>query len=369
MRDLRAFVMLGLMAGLAACGGRNGPPAPVVQHGDTRPALSRAESATGAVVVQQGETLYAISRRTGVALRALIDTNGLQAPYRLQAGQRLALPGRAVAAAPVPSGTPAPPPPVPRTSVESAPIAPPAPSSGAAVPQQATAPTPSGQSAPSGPSVPTGAAPVAGPGIAAVPPVPPPAPGGAAGAPPSAAPVASGAPSAPVAEAPRPTASAPAAVPGAEEPAAAATRPPPAVDTPAPARAARSFLWPLRGTIISTYGSKTGGLQNDGINIAAARGTPVRAAENGVVVYAGNELKGFGNLLLLRHADGWMSAYAHLDEIQVERGQTVQRGQAIGKLGQTGGVTSPQLHFELRRGGKAVDPRGHLAPLQTAQAE
>lgn len=142
-----------------------------------------------------------------------------------------------------------------------------------------------------------------------------------------------------------------------------------AVETPAPARASRSFLWPLRGTIISAYGSKTGGLQNDGINIAGSRGAPVRAAENGVVVYAGNELKGFGNLLLLRHADGWMSAYAHLDDFQVERGQTVQRGQSIGRLGQTGSVTSPQLHFELRRGGKAVDPRSHLGPVQTAQAE
>ena len=125
------------------------------------------------------------------------------------------------------------------------------------------------------------------------------------------------------------------------------------------ARAGR-FLWPVRGSIVSGFGAKPGGMQNDGINIAVAPGTPVRAAENGVVVYAGNELRGFGNLVLLRHADGWMSAYAHLDEIGVERGAQVQRGQGIGKSGQSGGVTSPQLHFELRRDGRPVDPRPHL---------
>jgi murein DD-endopeptidase MepM/ murein hydrolase activator NlpD len=120
----------------------------------------------------------------------------------------------------------------------------------------------------------------------------------------------------------------------------------------------------VRGTIMSAFGAKPGGLQNDGINIAAPRGTPVRAAEHGVVVYAGNELKGFGNLLLVRHADGWMSAYAHLDEAAVARGAQVQRGQVIGQVGQTGGVASPQLHFELRRGGRAVDPQSVLSATQ-----
>ena len=128
-------------------------------------------------------------------------------------------------------------------------------------------------------------------------------------------------------------------------------------------------MWPLRGNVLSSFGPKPGGLQNDGINIAAARGAPVRAAENGIVVYAGNELKGFGNLLLVRHADGWMTAYAHLDEILVERGAAVQRGQSVAKVGQTGSVGSPQLHFEMRRAGRAVDPRGVLAPIQTAAAD
>jgi murein DD-endopeptidase MepM/ murein hydrolase activator NlpD len=143
----------------------------------------------------------------------------------------------------------------------------------------------------------------------------------------------------------------------------AVSTPSPQPDSAPPARAGR-FAWPVRGTIVSAFGAKPGGLQNDGINIAAPRGTAVRAAENGVVVYAGNELKGFGNLLLVRHADGWMSAYAHLDEAVVARGAQVQRGQVIGQVGQTGSVAAPQLHFELRRGGRAVDPQSVLTAVQ-----
>jgi murein DD-endopeptidase MepM/ murein hydrolase activator NlpD len=149
-------------------------------------------------------------------------------------------------------------------------------------------------------------------------------------------------------------------------PETAALPPPPPEDPPPPPRSGRAFAWPVRGNVISGFGSKPGGLQNDGINIAAARGAPVRAADAGVVVYAGNELKGFGNLLLLRHADGWMTAYAHLDEIGVERGQQVQRGQVVARVGQSGGVTSPQLHFEVRRGTRPVDPKDHLQPVISA---
>jgi murein DD-endopeptidase MepM/ murein hydrolase activator NlpD len=145
--------------------------------------------------------------------------------------------------------------------------------------------------------------------------------------------------------------------------AAAVPAPSPQPDAAPPPRSGR-FAWPVRGTVVSAFGAKPGGLQNDGINIAAPRGTPVRAAENGVVVYAGNELKGFGNLLLVRHADGWMSAYAHLDEAVVARGAQVQRGQVIGQVGQTGGVAAPQLHFELRRAGRAVDPQSVLSATQ-----
>lgn len=127
-----------------------------------------------------------------------------------------------------------------------------------------------------------------------------------------------------------------------------------------PSRAASKFLQPVNGRVISGYGPKKDGLHNDGINIAAARGAPVKAAENGVVVYAGNELKGSGNLILVRHADRYMSAYAHLDKFLIKRGQTVKRGQSIGTVGSTGAVSSPQLHFEIRRGTEAINPQGHL---------
>lgn len=120
------------------------------------------------------------------------------------------------------------------------------------------------------------------------------------------------------------------------------------------------FAWPLAGRLVSKYGPKAGGLHNDGINIAAPKGTPVRVAENGVVAYAGNELRGFGNLLLVRHADGWMTAYAHLDRLLVGRGETVRQGETIATVGKTGAVDAPQLHFEIRRGSQAFDPLVYL---------
>ncbi|MCB2107103.1 MAG: M23 family metallopeptidase, partial [Rhodobacteraceae bacterium] len=98
----------------------------------------------------------------------------------------------------------------------------------------------------------------------------------------------------------------------------------------------------------------------DGINISVAAGTDVRAADNGIVAYAGNELKGFGNLLLVKHADGWTTAYAHNQALLVGRGDQVRRGQVIAKTGGTGNVTAPQLHFEVRQGTRAVDPLLHL---------
>ena len=116
------------------------------------------------------------------------------------------------------------------------------------------------------------------------------------------------------------------------------------------------FLWPAEGKILSKFGSKGNGLHNDGVNIAVAEGAPVRVAQNGVVAYVGNELKGYGNLLLVRHANGWVSAYAHNKELLVKRGQTVRKGDLIARAGQTGSVTSPQVHFELRKGAKPVDP-------------
>jgi murein DD-endopeptidase MepM/ murein hydrolase activator NlpD len=127
-----------------------------------------------------------------------------------------------------------------------------------------------------------------------------------------------------------------------------------------------AFLWPVRGHILATYGSKSDGTHNDGINIAAPRGTAVQAVDAGVVAYTGNELRGYGNLVLVKHANGWISAYAHCDAILVKRGEKVGRGQVIARVGSTGNVNEPQLHFELRRGQHAVDPREFMPPLPSA---
>ena len=117
-----------------------------------------------------------------------------------------------------------------------------------------------------------------------------------------------------------------------------------------------TFRWPVRGKVITAYGAKTNGKANDGINLAVPEGTPVKAAEDGVVAYSGNELKGYGNLVLVRHANGYVTAYAHASELLVKRGDTIKRGQVIAKSGQSGEVGSPQLHFEIRKGSSPVDP-------------
>jgi murein DD-endopeptidase MepM/ murein hydrolase activator NlpD len=177
-----------------------------------------------------------------------------------------------------------------------------------------------------------------------------------------------------IAEAPKPVAAAPALTAPAAKPVAVAQAPEPqqkarvateANDLPeaqSPVKAADAtnalptFRWPVRGRVITAYGAKTNGKQNDGINVAVPEGTPVKAAEDGVVAYSGNELKGYGNLILVRHSNGYVTAYAHASELMVKRGDTIKRGQVIAKSGQTGEVGSPQLHFEIRKGSSAVDP-------------
>ena len=189
--------------------------------------------------------------------------------------------------------------------------------------------------------------------------------------------------------APLPPVVSPAAEPKGSAPAPAASRPEvastptaPAVAPPSPQRAAEppasssasepaargsgSFLWPVRGRILGAYGSRGDGTHNDGINIGAPRGASVQAVDAGVVAYTGNELRGYGNLILIKHLNGWISAYAHCDKILVKRGEKVARGQLIARVGSTGNVSEPQLHFELRRGQHAVDPREFLPPLPTA---
>lgn len=351
---IRTFRLISIAAvaalGLAACA-RTAPPAPVVVKGQQnygRAASHASISRSGMddiIVVQRGDTLYGLARKHNVPPRELIAANGLRAPYGLQVGQRLSLPHAqpakaAPTAAPVqavetiPAGSV--PPAVPAGKVESAPLAP---------ISNAPAASPSTSSAPASPpsAVTPETAPPAVASQAAEPVVKPTVQAearseGAAAEPKAAA-------------APTPAQSAALRRQMAEvEPASAAL----------PARAGSGFIWPVRGRVISDFGSKGGGLHNDGINIAAPRGTPIRAAENGVVVYAGNELRGFGNLVLLRHAGGWMTAYGHADQLTVERGDQVKRGQVIARVGATGNVTSPQVHFELRRGSRPVNPREHL---------
>ena len=121
------------------------------------------------------------------------------------------------------------------------------------------------------------------------------------------------------------------------------------------------FRWPANGRVISGFGPMTNGQQNDGINIAVPENTPIKAAEDGVVAYAGNELKGYGNLVLVRHSNGYVTAYAHAKELLVKRGDQVKRGQVIARSGQSGNVNAPQLHFEVRKGASPLDPTRFLS--------
>jgi murein DD-endopeptidase MepM/ murein hydrolase activator NlpD len=140
-------------------------------------------------------------------------------------------------------------------------------------------------------------------------------------------------------------------------------------DLPAPdPMSGNSFRWPVKGRIIAQFGARPDGGHNDGIDVAVPQGTSVQAAENGVVAYAGNELKGYGNLVLVRHANNWVSAYANNQELLVKRGDKVSRGQVIAKAGATGAVSQPQVHFELRKGSRPVDPTKYMSD-QAANAD
>lgn len=134
-----------------------------------------------------------------------------------------------------------------------------------------------------------------------------------------------------------------------------------------PPRSKSGFVWPVTGKLASRFGPKEGGLHNDGINILADQGSPVRVADAGVVVYASNALEGYGNLLLVKHSGGWITAYAHNERILVRPGQKVKRGDVVARVGSTGGVASPQLHFEIRKGRQALDPLRYLPGTNVAQ--
>jgi murein DD-endopeptidase MepM/ murein hydrolase activator NlpD len=156
--------------------------------------------------------------------------------------------------------------------------------------------------------------------------------------------------------------------PEAVQPATAALAPP--RDQPPPPSGPRGFIWPVHGRVVEAFGSSRNGTQNDGINIAARAGAPVYAAAAGEVVYAGNELRGYGNLVLIKHEGGYLTAYAHNSALLVHKGEHVARGQTIARVGATGSVHEPQLHFEIRLGRNPVDPARFLpADQQTALAD
>ncbi|GAC1560895.1 MAG: hypothetical protein NVS2B5_24950 [Beijerinckiaceae bacterium] len=274
------------------------------------------------VVVGYGETASMLAGRYGVPEDALLRVNGFKSAAQVQKGTRLIIPAYSTAAA----------------SAHAAPAAAP-PRRAAAQPKAVFVKGPTGKVAQVKPAAPVKASPAAKPTAQAT--------------------KLEAVKTAKV-EA-KPTKAEQAAV----RPQKAAIDPQPTASLPkaepavATAEANPEFRWPARGRIIQ--GFKSGG--NDGINIAVPEGTAVKAAENGVVAYAGSELKGYGNLVLIRHPNGFVSAYANNGEIDVKRGDTVKRGQTIAKSGQSGNVATPQLHFELRKGSTPVDPTGYLAGL------
>ena len=116
------------------------------------------------------------------------------------------------------------------------------------------------------------------------------------------------------------------------------------------------FIWPVKGKLLSKYGKSKEGFYNDGINIDSKKGTKVISSQAGKVIYCGNEIPGYGNLILIKHSKNWITAYAHLNEVFTEKGKNVSKGEIIGSVGNTGNVRSPQLHFEIRKGKESVNP-------------
>ena len=342
------------------------------------PAATAAKPGTY-VTVEQGETLYSISRRYGVPVDALMQANGISDPRQVRVGQRLSIPtysasrsGWVTGAQPV---APAPQPVAVTPAPKSHNVSSVATATGTApAPRASVAPVASGgthtvatgetlysisrrygvtvealsnQNGISSPSQLRVGQRLSIPGAGST--------AAVINTKPQQVAVRTQNP-APVRQAvAQPVPPAPQAVPD-DQPISTAS-------IPAPQAINEGFRWPARGRVISAFGEANSGSANEGINIAVPEGTSVRAAENGVVIYAGSELEGLGNLVLVRHADNWVTAYAHNRSLKVARGDKVTRGQIIATAGQTGKVTSPQLHFELRKGSKPVDPLRYLSAL------
>lgn len=296
-------------------------------------------------MVRRNETIYQVSQQTGSPVRDLIDANHLRPPYRLTSGQILVVPrmpthvvqhGETLYSIADSEGVEL------YSLARMNELTPPF-----AVEPGRVLKLPPVVARPLAPQPPLPAPPPGKPEIAATP----------------VAPVTTqplGAPPSPPPQKPE-VASVP---PPAQAP--AATPQQPQAELPAPPPRAGRFMWPVQGKVIGHYGTTPAGTHNDGINIAAAKGTPVRAADSGVVAYAGNELRGYGNLVLIKHAGGWMTAYAHNGPLLVKRGDVVKRGQEIATVGSTGIVSEPQLHFEIRRGTQVLDPTQYLAASQAS---
>ena len=398
MIRLTRFASVSLLLLASACAEREAPPAPVTLHNGQSGTVAAvtvvtpvrqipAPQASTMVVVGRGDTLSGIARRAGTDAATLARLNGLKPPYGVRVGQKLTLPRSSAPITTVASPKPHPvekydtkplavrvapiPPPAaepvsnvtvsssPRSTVQSVPLAAPEPIKVEPIRIEPAKPAP------------IKAAPleVEASKIEARPVVAAAAPDRSEGASvrflklPAKAETAalptviSSDPPIRAAERLKPVIAAepePKIVPisyGTPKPTTAG-----AVGEPPP-RSGRHFLWPVKGRLISSYGPQPGGLRNDGFNIAAARGTNVVAADNGVVAYAGDDLKGFGNLVLIKHAGGFVTTYAHNEKLLVKRGDKVKRGQAIATVGDSGSVTQPQVHFQVRQGAHAVDPR------------
>ncbi len=330
------------------------PTKAIAARNDIRPPFALAVGQTLILdparrhTVLAGQTLEAIARIYDVDLALLASANDLGRPYALKPGQEIWIPDPFTQAAqPTRNERP-------DIDVAEVAVAPPRRSTitaeSLAPPPGAAAPTATFVAPPAAPASPS--APVAAPSAPMSSPLSAPM-----SEPMTAAPTAAPKPAAPAAPSPvTPPLVEP--KPGAET--QVAVVPPSQLPDPAP-RATSRFAWPIAGKVIASFGPAGGGLHNDGINIAAPAGSEVRAADNGVVAYAGNELRGFGNLLLIKHADGWTTAYAHNEKLLVKRGDTVKQGQAIATVGRTGNVDTPQLHFEVRKGTQAMNPMEFLA--------
>lgn len=323
----------------------------------------------GSYVVVKGDTLAKVARKAGVEFATLARMNGLSPPYLIKVGQRLVLPTGATVqasgdttviespnASQAATVTAAPVEPM-HIEVLSAPTPPPKETMtfGNSQPQS--------NGAASAPSAASGSS----PGAAYKPVAQREAEPKPEGAPAAAAPVQPprSAPAQPVASPPGATAQTASTQVATAAPAPAPNPiPAPATGGPTP-----NFIWPVHGPVLTPFGSIAKGQHNDGINIAVPKDTAVLAAADGDVAYAGNELRGFGNLLLIKHPGGWVTAYAHNDKLLVRRGDHVRRGQKIALSGDSGGVGAPQLHFELRQGVKPIDPQTVLpAELSPASA-